>query len=274
MQIDFPLDFPPKVAKINIIDNVTECHIISDVHGCFTELCQLLCKLGYEEIISKFLANQPLPNNLQLPKIIFVGDLVDRGEGVLQTLKLVIQMCKNGLAMCVMGNHDWKFFKWLLGKEVEIKHGIDKSIAQLQSLIPVEQKILRGDLIQFFINLPFAVRLDNQSLTVAHAAWHNGLLTGSAGEVRAYTMYGPVTGKKTPEGYSERIDWAKNYNENGLVVFGHQVYKTPYINPHAIGIDTGCVYGGWLTSIHYPSLKLTQVKSKFVRCESKRLAYK
>ena len=44
----------------------------------------------------------------------------------------------------------------------------------------------------------------------------------------------------------------KKYNgEVGKVVFGHNYFKQngPYYFEHAIGIDNGCVYGGWLTAL-------------------------
>src|SRR6266850_5410344 len=75
--------------------------IIGDVHGCFDELVELLGKLGYDVAadVSRLtlLANsdelradsRPLLRHPAGRKIIFVGDLVDRGPKIPQVLKFV-----------------------------------------------------------------------------------------------------------------------------------------------------------------------------------------
>jgi hypothetical protein len=74
--------------------------IIGDVHGHYDELIGLLIKLGY---ISE--------NNLFIHpegrKPVFVGDLIDRGPKIRETLHLVKNMVDNDLALCIMGNHEY-----------------------------------------------------------------------------------------------------------------------------------------------------------------------
>jgi diadenosine tetraphosphatase ApaH/serine/threonine PP2A family protein phosphatase len=46
--------------------------------------------------------------------------------------------------------------------------------------------------------------------------------------------------------------WAEKYDGKfGKVVFGHESFVQNNIKefPNAVGIDTGCVYGGWLTAM-------------------------
>jgi hypothetical protein len=44
--------------------------------------------------------------------------------------------------------------------------------------------------------------------------------------------------------------WSETYNgREGFIIFGHQPFKEPKIEEHAIGIDTGAVYGGSLSAI-------------------------
>ena len=43
------------------------------------------------------------------------------------------------------------------------------------------------------------------------------------------------------------------------VVFGHTPFMIPLIDKNKIGIDTGAVYGGKLTCIEFPGLKIYQV---------------
>lgn len=86
--------------------------------------------------------------------------------------------------------------------------------------------------------------------------------------LRYYAIYGPTTGERTPEGFPVRIDWAKTYKGPEFVFFGHQVYLRPYRRTHALGIDTGCVFGGALTAVRYPEMEIVGVKS-----HSSRAAY-
>src|SRR5690606_1064473 len=76
--------------------------IIGDVHGCFDELKELLTNLSYQ-------INQVEPTNLNFGfeviapedrKVIFVGDLVDRGPDSPSVLRLVMSMVNSGVAYC------------------------------------------------------------------------------------------------------------------------------------------------------------------------------
>ena len=61
--------------------------IIGDVHGCCDELEQLLQQLGYERNDGMARGQHPAGR-----KAIFVGDLVDRGPRIVDTLKAVMSM--------------------------------------------------------------------------------------------------------------------------------------------------------------------------------------
>ncbi len=57
-------------------------------------------------------------------KAVFLGDLVDRGPRILDTVRLVRNMVARGSALCVPGNHDMKLMRKLRGKDVQITHGL------------------------------------------------------------------------------------------------------------------------------------------------------
>ena len=42
-------------------------------------------------------------------------------------------MVNSGIAYCVPGNHDLKLQKYLNGKQVQLKHGLEESVKQLES---------------------------------------------------------------------------------------------------------------------------------------------
>lgn len=73
--------------------------IIGDIHGHAEELKQLLALLGYRESGSIF--SHPKR------RVLFLGDLIDRGPEIRQTLALVRAMVESGNALCLMGNHEY-----------------------------------------------------------------------------------------------------------------------------------------------------------------------
>src|ERR1700723_2253210 len=66
--------------------------IIGDVHGCFDELVELLGQLGYsvDRHGDGYSVSSP-----QGRKLVFVGDLVDRGPGTVQVLRLVSDLLRS-----------------------------------------------------------------------------------------------------------------------------------------------------------------------------------
>ena len=96
--------------------------IVGDVHGCCDELEQLLQQLGYERNDG---GSWTHPAGR---KAIFVGDLVDRGPRIVDTLKTVMSMSQAGAALCVPGNHDIKLKRKLEGRDVKISHGLERTV--------------------------------------------------------------------------------------------------------------------------------------------------
>jgi len=47
--------------------------------------------------------------------------------------------------------------------------------------------------------------------------------------------------------------WFDHYRAPPQVFFGHTVLREPFESRWAVGLDTGCVYGGQLTAYHYNS---------------------
>jgi serine/threonine protein phosphatase 1 len=52
------------------------------------------------------------------------------------------------------------------------------------------------------------------------------------------------------DGY-ERPYWFEDRGDRPRVFFGHTVLDEPFESPYAVGLDTGCVYGGQLTAYDY-----------------------
>jgi hypothetical protein len=73
--------------------------IIGDIHGYATQLHWLLRKLEYSEESGAYRH----PDR----KVIFLGDFIDRGPEIRETLRVVRAMVDSGSALAVMGNHEF-----------------------------------------------------------------------------------------------------------------------------------------------------------------------
>jgi hypothetical protein len=118
--------------------------IVGDVHGYAEKLKRLLGKLGYETSNNSF--RHPLAR-----KVIFVGDLINRGPDSAKALKIIQRMHDQKQAFCVLGNHEFK----LLQQYVRDPSSINKKIL---------------DFIPWIKTLPFF--LEFPEFRVVHAAWH------------------------------------------------------------------------------------------------------
>jgi protein phosphatase len=227
--------------------------IIGDVHGCFDEIVELLRQLGHAVDESTFTV-QPQNNR----KVVFVGDLVDRGPKVPQVLKLVMNSVAAGTALCVPGNHDMKLMRKLRGREVQIAHGLAESLAQLAN----ETEQFRTSVADFIDDLVSHYVLDDGKLVVAHAGMKESMQGRGSGTVRDFALYGETTGETDEFGLPIRYNWAADYRGSAMVVYGHTPVPEPEWLNRTINIDTGCVFGGRLTALRYPERELLSVPAR------------
>jgi protein phosphatase len=222
--------------------------IIGDVHGCYDELVTLIQQLGYKN--KDGLYQHPAGR-----KLVFVGDLVDRGPNTPGVLRLVMNHVNSGLAFCVPGNHDAKLLKWMNGKNVTIAHGLQESIDQLLQETPA----FREDVKKFLDALISHYVFDEGKLVVAHAGLREEMHGRGSGAVREFCMYGETTGETDEFGLPIRYNWAAEYKGKAMVVYGHTPVPEPQWLNRTIDIDTGCVFGGKLTALRYPEKELESV---------------
>jgi protein phosphatase len=237
--------------------------IIGDVHGCADELEELLGKLGYAFATS----GESVFVHPAGRKAIFVGDLVDRGPRVLDTLQIVRRMVAAGSALCVPGNHDVKLLRHLQGHKVKVAHGLAQTIAEIEA-VPVEVRpALCEELAKFLDSLVSHYVLDGGNLVVAHAGMKAEYQGRTSGRVREFALYGETTGETDEFGLPVRLNWAADYRGRAMVVYGHTPVPEPEWLNHTICIDTGCVFGGKLTALRYPERELVSVPARKVYCE-------
>lgn len=244
--------------------------IIGDVHGCCDELEQLLQQLGYQVIDTNYSSTFwqfPTYAHPQGRKAVFVGDLVDRGPRILDTLKLVRNMVSAGTGLCVPGNHDIKLLRKLNGKNVKVNHGLEQTLAEIEALPDELRDAAVRDMREFLDSLIGHYVLDDGQLVVAHAGMKEELQGRGSKIVRDFALYGETTGEIDEFGLPVRYNWAAEYRGRAMVVYGHTpVPEVEWLN-NTIDIDTGCVFGGKLTALRYPEQEFVSIRASQVYCE-------
>ena len=231
--------------------------VIGDVHGCRTELEELLSALGYDlhrdEQGRAVDAEHPAGR-----RAVFVGDLVDRGPDSPGVLRLVMGMVAAGHALCVPGNHENKLVRALRGRNVQVTHGLERTLAQLEA----EDEGFRRAVEEFCSGLVSHYVLDGGALVVAHAGLKESLQGRSSARVRDFALYGETTGETDEFGLPVRHPWATEYRGRATVLYGHTPVPTPEWVNNTLCLDTGCVFGGRLTALRYPERELVSVAAR------------
>ncbi len=202
--------------------------IIGDVHGCYDELIELMANLGYT--VGEHQASSPAGR-----KLVFVGDLVDRGPGTVHVLRLVKSMVASGQAFCVAGNHDIKLVRALHGKEVKRTHGQAETLEQLSH----EPDTFRAEVANFLDALVSHLVFDDGKLVVAHAGLNAAMHGRGSGAVREFALFGETTGETDDFGLPVRYNWAGDYRGKALVVYGHTPVPEPLFLNKTVNLDTG-----------------------------------
>ena len=139
--------------------------LIGDIHGHCATLKKLLTQLGYE-------LHQGVWQHRQR-KIIFVGDYIDRGPQIKETLDLVKTMVGAGQAIALMGNHEYNAVAYAtpdgrgdyFRKHNATHHKQHQATLQQFAQYPAEWQAY----LQWFKTLPLFLDLGN--LRAVHACW-------------------------------------------------------------------------------------------------------
>ncbi len=277
----FTLSSPDEVAAATIErqplwNNRTGDHgpfdIIGDAHGCADELEGLLELLGYTVTAAATDPGgaTPVYAHPEGRTVVFLGDLVDRGPRILDTVRLVRAMVDAGSALCVPGNHDMKLVRKLRGRDVQVTHGLESSLAELAALPDEARPRVQRDIADFLDGLVSHYVFDDGKLVVAHAGLKESMQGRGSRAVREFTLYGETTGETDDFGLPVRYNWAAEYHGAAVVVYGHTPVPRPEWLNNTVNIDTGCVYGGRLTALRYPEREFVSVPARRVYAEPAR----
>ena len=141
--------------------------LIGDIHGHADKLEALLLKLGYQK-------NKGVYSHPQR-KILFVGDYIDRGPKIRETLEIVRSMVESENAIALMGNHEYNALCFHFHKNEGghlREHNIENILQHYETLQQFHnnQKEYENYL-DWFKTLPLYYETD--SFRAVHACWDN-----------------------------------------------------------------------------------------------------
>lgn len=224
-----------------------QIYIIGDVHGCYKSLLALI---------------EQLPNKKN-SKIVFVGDLIDRGSNSCEVVKFIMDNNYD----CVKGNHEEMFLEYAPLKENEdlsdskywlLKCGGEQT---LKSYTSKDEYYKQYDFIK---TLPLCLEYkdykttDNRYLVVSHSA------VGKVWDKR------DSKDKFDIEDFENQLLY-KRYkqfdNKDIFNVYGHTPRSEAKLTSFDANVDLGCVYkkekviNPRLCALEFPSMKIYTQKN-------------
>lgn len=141
--------------------------IIGDVHGFATLLKKLLAAMGY----SKTDGAWKHPHRTA----IFVGDLINHGPEIRETLQIVRAMTDEGSAKVILGNHEYSAILY----HIKDSNGmfLSRHIARNRNILQSTLSAFKGykeewpDYLKWFRTWPFFIDLGK--IRIAHAYWND-----------------------------------------------------------------------------------------------------
>ncbi len=141
--------------------------IIGDVHGHATLLKKLLKSMGYV----KYDGTWKHPDRTA----IFIGDFINRGPEIRETIQIVRQMTESGTALTILGNHEYSAILYHIKDSagMYLSRHIAGNRNQIQSTLTAFTGFIPEwkDHLKWLRTLPFF--LDLGSLRVIHAYWND-----------------------------------------------------------------------------------------------------
>ena len=218
--------------------------VIGDVHGCIEELYALLERIG------------PSDDDV----VIFAGDLVRKGPRP----DLCLELVRDRGYLSVIGNNENK----LLGFE-------HRGLIRRLFLPGPDRRVLRHrDLLDFIRTWPVVIDMPSIRATVVHGGLFPGTrideheIAKTRDDLIRLRYVRRVDGewKRVPKGKETAGDvlWTEAWDGDRTVLYGHTPVREPRIDRNAIGLDTGCVYGGSLTAAIYErgAWRVEQVRAR------------
>ena len=141
--------------------------IIGDIHGHASILKKLLKTMGY----AKTNGTWKHPDRIA----IFIGDFINRGPEIRETIQIVRQMTEAGAAMTILGNHEYSAVLYHIKDSLGmfLSRHIAGNRNQIQSTLTAFKgfELEWRDHLKWFRSLPFFINLGE--IRIVHAYWND-----------------------------------------------------------------------------------------------------
>jgi hypothetical protein len=223
----------------------TNIDIIGDIHGEIGALTSLLDRLNYD-------SNGKHPKGR---KLVFVGDIVDRGPDSIAVFQLVRHIIDQENGKCVLGNHELNLIipnpknkhtddptpkmkngnHWFHGlPEAMIDDCIDFQFQRLAT------DTLRKEIQEFCHSLPLV--LESKQLGIVHACWHQPsidlLRNDKRGALEVYNQYYHHYINKILPNTPNKVEqdlYKQNHNPIKIITSGLESRLRPNEKPYYAG---------------------------------------
>jgi len=219
---------------------------VGDIHGCFETLQRLIDKLPPGE------------------ELVFLGDYIDRGPHSSRVAQYLQLLGKQRPCRFLMGNHERMMLDAIEDRQI-VPHWLMNGGTTTLISYGTSQRDWAG-------------AKDRRVFLGKHLAFYAGLSLYWEDEQTIYVHAGIDVGIHDMRAQSpETLLWIRDkfFNNAHLwsgkqIVFGHTPTRTLGLSGKQIfqkerffGIDTGCVYGGYLTAWDSETHRLWQERSAF-----------
>lgn len=141
--------------------------VVGDVHGLLADMLALLEQAGWSVVEGVLRHADPAR------KVLFLGDLVDRGPDSIEVLELVMRSVRAGTALCILGNHEHKLVKF-------VDQACDEGVERWGSFANAEtgMKLMklpaarRDALVEFMRHLPAYYTCEQYKVAFVHGDVH------------------------------------------------------------------------------------------------------
>ncbi len=199
--------------------------LIGDIHACSREFSALL------DLVAPGASD----------RLILLGDLVNKGPDPAG----VVRIARSLEAICLRGNHENDHLFWRTDGVRPRRESV-----RTRKLMPEVDY-------EGYLSMAAGMPLFYESAELI--AVHGAVVPGLPLLDQSPAL---LTGDETPD-----PSWKDGIDLGRPLVVGHKRYRKDFAKPciengKFYGIDTGCVYGGALTALEWPSGKIWQVKAE------------
>eukprot|EP01041_Mallomonas_annulata_P001506 gene1506-2901_t len=254
---DDDIDDDQDDVDIDIEDDLEQLMEEGDVHGCIDEVCDLLREVKYK------------PGDL----VVFVGDLVAKGPSSVEVVRLAMDLG----ALSVRGNHDHEVvrqgviyrnkanrFRGGPGPGSPIVPGSGPGSTDANTVTEHLRIALQLSLKEFkwMSELPYYIRSIDLGTLFVHAGFQKEIRLVEQDPWVMMTMRSLLPDGRISPRCFHKHPWAEKWSGPLTVVFGHDAARGLQSYSNAVGLDTGCVYGGRLTALILPDKDVISVPAR------------